>query len=64
MCGLGHDDGELAWVRAAGNEGVHFMLPSLASTPFLEMTGAATLGQTLFFQVLGLDASLSLFALN
>ena len=31
MCGLGHDDGEVAWTKAAGREGVNFMVPSLAS---------------------------------
>ena len=51
MCGLGHPDGELAWVRAAAAEKVCFMLPSLASTPFKEMTGARIEGQTLFFQL-------------
>jgi L-lactate dehydrogenase (cytochrome) len=51
MCGLGHPDGELAWVRAAGAAGVCFMLPSLASTPFKDMTGARIEGQTLFFQL-------------
>jgi isopentenyl diphosphate isomerase/L-lactate dehydrogenase-like FMN-dependent dehydrogenase len=31
MCGLGHDDGEVAWTKAAGRENVNFMIPSLAS---------------------------------
>jgi L-lactate dehydrogenase (cytochrome) len=51
MCGLGHPDGEVAWTKAAGAEEVIFMLPTLASTSFDDMTGARIEGQTLFFQL-------------
>ena len=51
MCGLGHADAELAWVRAAAAERVVYMLPSLASTPFKAMTGARADDQALFFQL-------------
>ena len=34
MCGLGHQDGEVAWTKAAGQKGVVFMMPSLASRSF------------------------------
>eukprot|EP01063_Lacrimia_lanifica_P035155 TRINITY_DN6635_c0_g1_i2.p1 TRINITY_DN6635_c0_g1~~TRINITY_DN6635_c0_g1_i2.p1 ORF type:complete len:746 (+),score=302.57 TRINITY_DN6635_c0_g1_i2:73-2310(+) len=51
MCGLGHEDGELAWVRAAGVKKVPFMMPSLASTGFADMCGARIEGQVLYFQL-------------
>eukprot|EP00658_Telonema_sp_P-2_P040208 TRINITY_DN28760_c0_g1_i2.p1 TRINITY_DN28760_c0_g1~~TRINITY_DN28760_c0_g1_i2.p1 ORF type:complete len:583 (+),score=141.42 TRINITY_DN28760_c0_g1_i2:198-1946(+) len=51
MCGLGHVDGEVAWTKAAGAAGVVFMMPSLASKSFAEMTGAKVDGQPLFFQL-------------
>lgn len=51
MCGLGHEDGELAWVRGAGSRGIPYMLPSLASNSFKNMVGARVEGQVLYFQL-------------
>lgn len=31
MCGMGHPDGELAWAKAAADEGIPFMSPNLSS---------------------------------
>ena len=42
MCGLGHSDGEVAWVKAAAAEDVIFMAPTLASRSFDEITAAKT----------------------
>eukprot|EP00756_Hemistasia_phaeocysticola_P057887 Hpha_TRINITY_DN34496_c0_g1::TRINITY_DN34496_c0_g1_i1::g.96162::m.96162/K00101/lldD; L-lactate dehydrogenase (cytochrome) len=51
MCGLGHEDGELAWVRGAGAKGIPFMMPSLASTAFADMVGARSEKGVLYFQL-------------
>ena len=34
MCGMGHEEGELSWVRAAQRSGVLFMVPNLSSKSF------------------------------
>ena len=48
----GHADGELNWVRAAKEQNVVFMAPTLASCAFEEIAEEArVIGQTLFFQL-------------
>ena len=48
----GHADGELNWVRAAKEQDVVFMAPTLASCAFEEIADEARIiGQTLFFQL-------------
>ena len=53
MCGMGHADGELAWGRAAGNEGTVFMVPNLNSKGFANIVtnGRVRPDQPLWFQV-------------
>lgn len=52
MCGMGHEDGELAWARAAGNENAIFMVPNLNSKGFGKIVGARTRPeQPLWFQI-------------
>jgi L-lactate dehydrogenase (cytochrome) len=48
----GHKDGELNWVRAANEQDVIFMAPTLASCSFEEIANEARIvGTTLFFQL-------------
>lgn len=52
MCGMGHEDGELAWARAAGNENAIFMVPNLNSKGFSKIVAARTKpDQPLWFQI-------------
>lgn len=52
MCGMGHEDGELAWARAAGNEKSIFMVPNLNSKGFSNIVNARqTSEQPLWFQI-------------
>jgi L-lactate dehydrogenase (cytochrome) len=51
MCGMGHTDGELAWVRAAADTGVIFMVPNFSSRSFDEVLAARQPGQTVHFQM-------------
>ena len=49
---LGHEDGELTWIRAAKEAGVLTMLPTLASCSLDEMSAELQrVGQTAFFQL-------------
>jgi L-lactate dehydrogenase (cytochrome) len=49
---LGHPEGELNWVRAAKEQNVIFMTPTLASCSMEEISSLARVeGQTLFFQL-------------
>jgi L-lactate dehydrogenase (cytochrome) len=48
---LGHPDGEMNLTRAAAKHGVIQMIPTLASCSIQEIFGAATPGQTFFFQL-------------
>jgi L-lactate dehydrogenase (cytochrome) len=48
---LGHPDGEMNLTRAAAKHGVIQMIPTLASCSLEEIFGAASPGQTLFFQL-------------
>jgi len=48
---LAHPDGELAITRAAFNQGVIYMLPTLASYSFDEMVAAKQPGQVQFIQL-------------
>ena len=34
MCGMGHEEGEISWIRAAERAGVLFMVPNLSSKSF------------------------------
>jgi len=58
MCKLGHPEGETAWARAAGAEGVIFMIPTLSSCGLDDIVaaaggagGEAAPRQPLFFQL-------------
>jgi L-lactate dehydrogenase (cytochrome) len=58
MCTLGHPEGEAAWARAAGAEGVIFMIPTLSSCGLDDIVaaaggagGEAAPRQPLFFQL-------------
>ncbi len=51
MCKLGHPEGETAWNRACGAEGVIFMIPTLSSCSLDEITGTAGPKQPMFFQL-------------
>jgi L-lactate dehydrogenase (cytochrome) len=48
---LGHPEGEVVLTRAAGNQNIIQMIPTLASCSLHEMTSAAKKGQTQFFQL-------------
>ena len=51
MCGMGHEDGELAWVRAAERTGVVFMVPNLSSKEFEDILSARGTGQVVLLQL-------------
>eukprot|EP01060_Flectonema_neradi_P000232 TRINITY_DN1015_c3_g1_i1.p1 TRINITY_DN1015_c3_g1~~TRINITY_DN1015_c3_g1_i1.p1 ORF type:complete len:795 (+),score=157.24 TRINITY_DN1015_c3_g1_i1:52-2385(+) len=51
MCGMGHEDGECAWMRAAASAKVPFMIPNLSSKSFADITGASAEGQKSWFQI-------------
>ena len=51
MCGMGHEDGEVAWMRAAAEAEVPFMIPNLSSKPFGEIVAAKTASQDAWFQI-------------
>jgi L-lactate dehydrogenase (cytochrome) len=51
MCKLGHPDGEVAWTRAAGKEGVIYMVPTLSGCATADIFGAAAPAQPMFFQL-------------
>eukprot|EP00756_Hemistasia_phaeocysticola_P036454 Hpha_TRINITY_DN16643_c0_g5::TRINITY_DN16643_c0_g5_i1::g.181881::m.181881/K00101/lldD; L-lactate dehydrogenase (cytochrome) len=51
MCGMGHQDGECAWMRAAGTVGVPFMIPNLSSKSFEDICAAAQPGQEFWYQM-------------
>ena len=51
MCKLGHPDGETAWTRAAGSEGIIQMIPTLSSCALEDIMDARIEGQTVFFQL-------------
>eukprot|EP01126_Amoeba_proteus_P061149 TRINITY_DN8171_c0_g1_i3.p1 TRINITY_DN8171_c0_g1~~TRINITY_DN8171_c0_g1_i3.p1 ORF type:complete len:507 (-),score=109.57 TRINITY_DN8171_c0_g1_i3:110-1630(-) len=48
---LAHPDGEVAFTRAAYNQGIIQMIPTLASCSLEEITSARQPGQTQFFQL-------------
>ena len=49
---MGHADGEVAWTRAAGNEGTVYMFPNLNSRGFDTIVNARTHPkQPLWFQI-------------
>jgi L-lactate dehydrogenase (cytochrome) len=48
---LAHPDGEVAFTRAAYNEGIIQMCPTLASCTLEEMTDARSPGQIQFYQL-------------
>uniref|UniRef100_A0A6B2L320 L-lactate dehydrogenase (cytochrome) n=1 Tax=Arcella intermedia TaxID=1963864 RepID=A0A6B2L320_9EUKA len=48
---LAHPEGEVAISRGAYNQGIPYMLPTLASCSFDEMLGAKAKDQTLFYQL-------------
>ena len=49
MCGMGHADGEIAWTKAAGEEGIMFMVPNLSSKPFEKIIEPALDEQALMY---------------
>ncbi len=51
MCGMGHEDGEISWVRAAERAGVLFMVPNLSSKSFDDILAARGRGQVVFLQI-------------
>eukprot|EP01065_Artemidia_motanka_P050014 TRINITY_DN8459_c0_g1_i1.p1 TRINITY_DN8459_c0_g1~~TRINITY_DN8459_c0_g1_i1.p1 ORF type:complete len:765 (+),score=207.80 TRINITY_DN8459_c0_g1_i1:72-2297(+) len=51
MCGMGHSDGEVAWMRSAGEAGIIFMFPNLSSRSYDDIVGARRPGQTSWFQM-------------
>jgi L-lactate dehydrogenase (cytochrome) len=51
MCGMGHEDGEIAWVRAAERAGVVFMVPNLSSKEFEDILSARGAGQVVLLQL-------------
>jgi L-lactate dehydrogenase (cytochrome) len=51
MCKLGHADGEVAWTRACGSEGIVQMIPTLSSCSLDDIMGARIEGQNCFFQL-------------
>jgi L-lactate dehydrogenase (cytochrome) len=40
MCGMGHEDGEVAWTKAAGEQDIVFMVPNLSSKDIKTITDA------------------------
>ena len=51
MCGMGHEDGECAWMRAAGMANVPFMIPNLSSKSFSDIANSAKEGHKSWFQI-------------
>ena len=52
MCGMGHKDGECAWMRAAGEEDAIFMVPNLNSKGFDTIVNSRiSPDQPLWFQI-------------
>eukprot|EP01046_Picozoa_sp_COSAG06_P007092 COSAG06_NODE_341_length_17184_cov_10.318525_6_plen_771_part_00 len=51
MCGMGHEEGEISWVRAAERAGVLFMVPNLSSKSFDDILAARGPGQVVFLQI-------------
>jgi len=51
MCGMGHERGELAWVKAAARAGAVFMVPNLSSKKFEDILSAREPGQVVFMQI-------------
>jgi L-lactate dehydrogenase (cytochrome) len=51
MCGMGHNDGECAWARAAYAKNLIFMVPNLSSRSFEEILAARGKGQIVHFQI-------------
>ena len=51
MCGMGHEEGEISWVRAAERAGVLFMVPNLSSKSFEDILAARGPGQVVLLQI-------------
>eukprot|EP01059_Diplonema_ambulator_P008084 TRINITY_DN17600_c0_g2_i1.p1 TRINITY_DN17600_c0_g2~~TRINITY_DN17600_c0_g2_i1.p1 ORF type:complete len:780 (+),score=335.13 TRINITY_DN17600_c0_g2_i1:45-2384(+) len=51
MCGMGHSDGECAWMKGAFDAKVPFMIPNLSSKPLPEILASAAPGQQSWFQI-------------
>ncbi len=52
MCGMGHEDGEVAWTKAAGEQDIVFMVPNLSSKDIKTITDARVKRtQPLMFQI-------------
>eukprot|EP01061_Rhynchopus_euleeides_P040971 TRINITY_DN7080_c0_g1_i1.p1 TRINITY_DN7080_c0_g1~~TRINITY_DN7080_c0_g1_i1.p1 ORF type:complete len:772 (+),score=379.67 TRINITY_DN7080_c0_g1_i1:49-2316(+) len=51
MCGMGHEDGECAWMTAAKEAGVPFMVPNLSSKPLDDILGVKAEGQDAWYQI-------------
>ena len=51
MCGMGHEEGEKAWMVAANASKIPFMIPNLSSKPFDEIVATKAASQDAWFQV-------------
>lgn len=51
MCKLGHPEGEVAWQKACGAEGIIYMIPTLSSCSLNDIVDARAEDQTMFFQL-------------
>lgn len=51
MCKLGHPEGEVAWNKASGAEGIIYMIPTLSSCSLKEIVDSSQPSQPMFFQL-------------
>lgn len=51
MCGMGHEDGECSWMKAAAAEDVTFMIPNLSSKSFESILASRTGKQPTWLQI-------------
>eukprot|EP01063_Lacrimia_lanifica_P022028 TRINITY_DN29738_c0_g1_i1.p1 TRINITY_DN29738_c0_g1~~TRINITY_DN29738_c0_g1_i1.p1 ORF type:complete len:791 (+),score=391.42 TRINITY_DN29738_c0_g1_i1:63-2375(+) len=51
MCGMGHEDGEKAWMEAANEMQIPFMVPNLSSKSFDDIMAAKSASQDAWFQI-------------
>eukprot|EP00040_Diaphanoeca_grandis_P026864 m.151424 g.151424 ORF g.151424 m.151424 type:complete len:812 (-) comp30759_c4_seq2:133-2568(-) len=51
MCKLGHPEGETAWMKGAGEQGIIYMVPTLSGCSFTDIVNARKPDQPMFFQL-------------
>ncbi|KAJ9455668.1 Cytochrome b2 [Diplonema papillatum] len=51
MCGMGHPEGEKAWMKASNATQIPFMIPNLSSKAFPDIVSEARPGQESWFQI-------------